>query len=316
MRWAALFFCCSAAWAHKGTVVSLAQFTQPPPLLTVPDAGTTIATADVSYDIAWVDSDSDPTGRYFFYYLDRPPPSGTTTAKVAAQATALPLGGIWAACDCIDGPMVMCPDAGVRDCRNGFTWDTSAVAPGAYWIVAVDNDPPYYLYSVSESPVRVGHGGSPPPGALFLAPNGIGSADQSYPVRWLAAGDAPFEFDLAWGKNVDPIGAPTAIGASIAAVDEGGGNFSYTWDTSQIPGGDIYVQLTVRDAQARSSVTNSANLRIFHPGSPDLGRPDMAVAKTPTRGCEVGGSDGAGTALFAGASLALLLWFLTRRSLS
>src|SRR4051794_34065963 len=125
MRWLLLAFCCNAAYAHVGSKVNLALFTQPPPLLTAPDAGTGIPTADATYDVAWVDSDSDPTGRYFFYYMDRPPPSGMSTADVADQANLLPFPGIWSACDCIDGPQVTCPDAGARDCRNDLMWDTS-----------------------------------------------------------------------------------------------------------------------------------------------------------------------------------------------
>src|SRR5207253_2559326 len=166
-----------------------------------------------------------------------------------------------------------------------------------------------------ESPVRISHGGTPPPGAFFVQPNGIGSADQSYKLEWVAAGDAPLSFDLAWGTNVEPIGAPQAIAAKVAATDEGGGKFAFQWDTSSLPGGDLYVQLTVHDGQGRSSVTNSLNLRVFHPaGGADLGaRPDLAMQPKPSASCDVGGG-GAPTALFAGACLALLLWLLARRS--
>jgi hypothetical protein len=321
MKWAALLFCCNAAYAHRGAVVQLANFTNPPPLVTAPDGGVTgasIPVADSSFDVSWDDGDSDPTGRYFFYYLDHPPPTAMSTANVAATAIALPQPGIWAACDCIDGPLVVCPDAGVRYCPNDFVWDTSALAPGAYWLIAIDNDPPYYLYSVSESPVRIAHGGTPPPGALFVHPNGIGSADQSYMLEWVAAGDAPLTFDLAWGANVEPIASPRPIGASLAATDEGGGKFSYAWDTSSLAGGDVYVQLTVHDAQGRSSLTNSLNLRIYHPGaeSGDLAaHPDMAMRAKSAASCDVGGG-GAPTALFVGACLALLCWLLARRSVA
>jgi hypothetical protein len=317
MRALLLTFFCTAAFAHRGSVVQLAIFTQPPPLLTAPDAGTNIPTADANYDVAWTDSDSDPTGRYFLYYMDHPPPSGSSTADVAALAEALPLGGIWAACDCIDGAQVVCPDAGVRDCRNSIPWDTSGLAPGAYWLVAIDNDPPYYLYSVSESPVRVAHGGSAPPGAYFILPNGIGSADESYKIQWVAEGDAPLAFDLAWGKNVEPDVAqpPTPIATNVAATDEGGRKFSYLWDTSQLASGDVYVQVTVRDASGRSSIANSLNLKIFHPAAPpDLSRPDMAMAPRTAASCQVGDSGNVMGPLFAGGFLALLLLLLARRS--
>jgi hypothetical protein len=234
------------------------------------------------------------------------------------MATALPDPPVWSACDCIDGPMVICPDAGTRYCPNDFSWDTSALPAGAYWLIAVDNDPPYYLYSVSESPVRIAHGGTPPPGAFFVQPNGIGSADQTYKLEWIAAGDAPLSFDLAWGANVEPIGSPRPIAMNVAATDEGNGKFSYQWDTSALAGGDVYVQLVARDAQARASVTNSLNLRIFHPGGGGadlLARADMAMLAKPSASCDVGGG-GAPTALFAGALLALLLWLMARRSVT
>ena len=212
-----LSFYCSAAYAHVGSVVSLARFVNPPPLLTSPDGGVTSAAiqiADGSFDVTWNDGDMDPTGRYFFYYLDRQPPSGASTADVVKLATPIPEGsaGIWTACDCIDGNGVSCPDAGVRDCRDDFVWDTHALAAGSYWIIAVDNDPPYYLYSVAESPLRVAHAGTPPPAALFITPNGIGAADASYKLSWVAAGDAPLQFDLAWGAKRGAASRRSTVG--------------------------------------------------------------------------------------------------------
>jgi hypothetical protein len=324
MKWILPLFCCSAALAHVGGKVSLAQFTHPPPLLTAPDGGVTAAaipTADTSYDVTWVDSDSDPTGRYSFFYMDRPPPSGTSTADVAARGIPVGEGPIWSACDCVDDPtfMVMCPDAGDRDCRNGFSFDTSALAEGAYWLIAVDNDPPYYLYSVSESPIRVGHGGTAAPGALFLQPNGIGAADESFALRWVAAGDPPLEFDLAWAPNDGVDATPTSIGKKVAATDEGNGQWSFPWDTSQLADGDVFVQLTTRDAAGRSTVTNSLNLTIFHGAArPDLANaPDLSMTVTPPGdgGCEVAPGGNATAALFVGVVLALLLGALARRSM-
>ena len=43
---------------------------------------------------------------------------------------------------------------------------------------------------------------------------------------------ACLSFDLAWGTNVEPIGAPQAIAAKVAATDEGCGKFAFQWDTS------------------------------------------------------------------------------------
>jgi hypothetical protein len=323
MRFLSFVFCCNAAFAHVGAKVSLVQFTQPPPLLTAPDGGvsdSSIPLADQNFHVVWNDGDMDPTGRYYFYWLDRMPPPALSTNHVSAIATAVPEGnGIWAACDCVDVPgVVMCPDSGVRLCDDDFVWDTSALPEGAYWLIAIDNDPPYYLYSVGESPIRISHGGTPPPGGLFILPNGIGSADEKTLVRWVAAGDGPLEFDLAWGADVEPQvqDLPASIGTKISATDEGNGKFSYMWDTSSLPSGAVYLQLTIRDAKGRSSVTNSPELKIFHPqndAAADLRRPDMAMVST-SGSCEVGSaSDGGFAALFVGAVLALFLGVLTRR---
>jgi hypothetical protein len=109
---------------------------------------------------------------------------------------------------------------------------------------------------------------------------------------------------------------PTMIGTKIAATDEGNGKYSYMWDTSELPAGAVYVQLTVRDSKGRSSVTNSPELKIFHPqtdAAADLRHPDMAMIAA-SEGCDLGGaSDGGFTALLVGAVLALFLGVLTRR---
>ena len=36
------------------------------------------------------------------------------------------------------------------------------LAPGEYWIAAVNNDPPFHLYNLSYAPVRVSHGTARP----------------------------------------------------------------------------------------------------------------------------------------------------------
>jgi hypothetical protein len=324
----ALCLVAAPARAHVGAKVSLAQFETPAALLSATDGGvgpSAIDVADASYVVSWYDGDMDPTGHYYFYYLDHQPPTGLSTDDVKNLATPIadvPFG-IWTACDCVDGMGVMCPDAGVRDCRNQFTWDTHAIAPGAYWVIAIDNDPPYFLYSSSESPVRIGHGGSAPPGATIRKPNGIGSADQTYRLEWLADGDGPLHFDLAWGSDIYPglNDPPTPIGTGVAVTDLGNNVYAFDWSTASLPTGDVYVQLKVTDAQGRSTVTDSRNLKIFHPvigsdaavdmamRSPDLAMP----VKKGGDGCDVAPPSDVAWPFGAAFSLALLLVLLARR---
>jgi hypothetical protein len=311
-------FAAGTARAHVGTRVSLARFLSPPPILSrIDDLGLGLVeppTADASFTVAWDDGDADPTGRYFFYYLDHAPPQILKTDDAKALGKPIPEGaaGIWASCYCVPGTGYECPDAGDRDCRNDFTWDTSQVAEGTYWILAVDNDPPYYLYSVSESPVRISHGRAPPPAGVFLQPNGIGYGDASFTLQWIGVGTAPLTFDLAYGPNQYPgvLDPPVTIGKAVAATTNADGTFGFVWDTSALPEGDIFVELRVTDGMGRTAYTDSVPFTIFHGGggaAPDLHAPaDLAVARPPPRGgCEVG-ADG-GTSAAVAVALGLLL---------
>src|SRR5262249_13392256 len=80
------------ARAHVGAKVSLAQFDSPAPLVSATDGGlgpNAIAVADASFVVSWYDGDMDPTGHYFFYYLDHSPPTGLSTDDVKNQATPI-----------------------------------------------------------------------------------------------------------------------------------------------------------------------------------------------------------------------------------
>jgi hypothetical protein len=112
-------------------------------------------------------------------------------------------GGIYISCTCTPALGVVCPDAGPRDCRDAFAWDTHALPDGTYWVIAVDYDPPFDVYSVSETPVRVAHGGAPaPPAVVVIPPDGIGVADRAYTIDGLGA--APLTLDLEYGHDGYP----------------------------------------------------------------------------------------------------------------
>jgi hypothetical protein len=274
----------SPAHAHIGGTVATAAFTSPPPGVGSPPY--TFATADTSFTVAWNDGDVDPTGRFYFYYWDHAPADVTPVVEVEAMATPIPEGssGIWVACQCAADLGVVCPDAGTRDCRNSFTWDTSAVPAGTYWIIASNVDPPFHVYSTSATPVRIAHGGAPlPPAVLILRPSGIGSADLTFHVQWIAVGQPPLHFDLAYGEDnaMRVFGPKTAIGTDVAAQQGSDGTFSYDWDTSAIASQDVFVQVRVTDGTTQTAATLSHQLTIYHPQPSDLGPPEDLAAPAP-----------------------------------
>jgi hypothetical protein len=308
-----LVFGASTAYAHSNGVISNALFSSPAaPVITPADMGVapfTFASADGSFPIAWEDGDTDPTGHFTFYYMDHNPSFQVlyTDIETIAQpvkelgsADAGPVA-IYAGCTCIpDGDAgLSCPDLGAsRDCRNGFTWDTSGVAAGTWWVVAVNNDPPYHVYAVSGAPVRVQHGGAQlPPAALVLRPDGIGSFDKSYRVQWLATGKAPLKIDLSYGLD-EPglvLGPTMSLAKNVMAPIEPDGTQVFDWDLTGVATLKVYfVRVRVTDGDGVSSYTDSRfGLSVYHPPPPgsDLstGWPaDLAMTTPPKGGCEVG----------------------------
>jgi hypothetical protein len=295
------------AYAHVGAMVTPARITSPPRLsIVAPDGGavTPLLVADTTVNVAWEDGDVDPTGRYYFYYLDHRPTAIITTFDVKAIATPIPegSGGIWISCTCSGDAGVICPDAGVRDCRNAFAWDTSALPTGSYWVIAVDLDPPFNVYTVSETPVRVAHGGAPPPPAVVLLhPNGIGIADARYDADGLifgGGGSAPLTVDFEYGASAYPgVLDPTSVveRAAQPTVDPDG-RFRYVWDTSAIGADDVYLRARVTDGLGRTVYSDSDGVGIAHGGDggvvirfADLGAPPPKKG-----GCDVAADGGGG----------------------
>ena len=74
---AGLVFVPISSFAHVGAVVARATFCSPPALEPTqsPDGGISytleVGEADAFYRLGWSDGDSDPTGKFTFYYFDR-----------------------------------------------------------------------------------------------------------------------------------------------------------------------------------------------------------------------------------------------------
>jgi MYXO-CTERM domain-containing protein len=297
------------AAAHVGGVVANANFTSPanPPTTPVDggvvlQSGYTFPVADQSFTITWSDGDIDPTGRFFFYYWDRMPTFGVLPTDIEMKATPIQEIGnplvpvaVYAGCMCQDDAGVVCADFSgglMRDCRNSFNWDTSGVADGVYWIVAVNSDPPFHVYAVANAPVIVSHGAAAKkPAALVLIPDGFGSWDKQYRVQWVGQGVGPLKFDLAYGDETSPFDPVTTIANDVTPIMNPDGTYSYDWDISGLASlGTFFLRVTIHDGNGASTFTDSRyGLSVFHPGdSTDLAGPpgaDLSTMMPPKSGC-------------------------------
>lgn len=327
------------ARAHVGGTVAVAKFKSPAdpvvahdePLDTVDPFS--LATADGSFTIVWDDGDTDPTGRFTFYYLDHEPTYQVTVDDLTTGGLATVIedpinktGGYFASCTCSMDMGVVCPPD-VRDpngnCANQLVWNTSALAKGTYWVIAVNDDPPFHVYYAANAPVVVAHGGeTPPPAVVVVRPDGFGAWDQSYRLQWLAFGKAPLTFALSYG--IEDTGSALQIAGDIAdpvqVTQNADGTFSYDWDTSALPNNMSYfVRFKVTDADGVSTFTDSHfGIKVFHNGGMNATPlPDMAMAPPRKHGCDVepGASSSSGalaTTLLALAGVALALYVLRR----
>ncbi len=334
-----------SARAHIGAVPAKASYTMPPPLPATPtDGGISILDSSYApatpsagkYTIAWNDGDIDPTGRFSFYFFDHSPTYQVTADTIEANATPIANAqGIWTACDCSTDASVICPDlGGPRDCRNSFDWDTSQVASGSYWIIAVNNDPPFHIYNVSNTPIRITHGSdTTPPVVLVLRPDGFGAFDTSYSVQWYAVGEGPLHIDLSYGlDDVDHVNdPPTPIVSDVQGTPNVDGTTSWNWDVSALPNMSVaFLRVKVTDVHGVTSFADSIfGLSIFHSGATtDLSLGDASalfdgagdsgnIVYIPPKksGCEFGSTGAVSQAwLFPGAfGLAFVLFLLVRR---
>jgi hypothetical protein len=333
---AALAAASSPARAHVGAVVAVAKFQAPAdPMVMNGDPNDTVTptpftwtTADASYTITWADGDADPTGRFTFYYMDHQPTFQVSADDIESGiATKIDepnnlSGGFFASCYCEGDQGVTCPNV-VRDpggnCANQIVWNTSGIAPGSYWIVAVNNDPPFHVSYSTNAPIRVAHGGTPLPAALIVRPDGYGAWDTHYHLQWLADGKPPLTFDLAYGlEDTGTALTPQAqLAAGLTIAPNADGSYGYDWDVSQLDNNKSYwVRLTVTDGDGKTAFTDSHyGVTVFHTGTTPPA--DLAMAPPMKKsGCEIGDggapSRGMLAMLLVLAALAALLYVARR----
>jgi hypothetical protein len=303
------------ALAHTGGLAVEPSFLSPPgPPVSRGEDGLyraspyDVVTVDQTLEVSWTDGDEDPTGRLVFHYLDHAPPNAVGVAAVDAAAPLIPSAdGIYVSCSC--NADLGCADFGPRDCRNAFSFDTSAIPDGTYWVIAVNDDPPFRVYAVSDGPFRVAHAGArPAPAVIVLRPDAIGFVDRMTTTQWIAQGDPPLRFSLSYAAEGEIMASgasglaggvykPLSDDASdVELVPRADGTYVFDWDVGDLSEGLYHLRVAVRDGQGRTSYSDSrAGLFVLHRGGADLG----GKMDDPGCSCEVGGHGRQGGAIAA-----------------
>jgi MYXO-CTERM domain-containing protein len=288
----------NAALAHGGNPAE-ARVTGPMNVGTV---------ADAEFTVTWIDSDT-------------PIPTGTATVDLHYTETMPPTYFLGDIPDSLSGTPIV---EGIRetDTANRFTWDTSSVPSGTYWIWSrVDEPPepipsPVYI-SFSPAPLHVQHPGDPiGPSVRVTRPNtDISYSDEGFEIRWQAfAPNGPATIRLEAGLSLDGTDF-TVIADGLAATSTG----AFYWETAELAEGDWTIRAVITDETGSFTAYCPYFLLITHffplrdsgvrdaAPPPDAGRIDAASATDtggepppPEEGCNC-------TATRAGASNALWL---------
>ncbi len=291
----------TAIAAHVGGVPTQARFETPAGVGMVGDQG---------FEVVWTDGDIDPTGLFDFYFQpSNVPPLAPLTSPAFV---GMPIAGA--------------QDVMIMDVANRFTWDTSGVPSGSYFLYEITEDPPLMpLYGISSGPVTVRHPGDPLwPAVVVIQPDGIGDiTGTAFAIQWLASGEGPLTANVEWAKT-DGDGTLVPLATDHPMLDNGDGTASgcLLWDLSSTPQGYYYLRIEVSDQGGRTHAAYSpATVVVYRdPSGPDAGPAPMCAELPPDAGttggddvggpktcaCRAGGGADDGTAA-AGAIAALLL---------
>lgn len=210
--------------------------------------------ADTSYTITWTDSDRNASSAASvdFYYssADVPPihpgtiPDGIDGEEIARGVSAL-------------------------DPLDRIAWDTSSVAPGAYFIWSRAYEPramrPMVVINFSAGAVVVAHEGDAPAPAIALVP-------LENPFFWPPADTLDIRYDA-----FDPDGSGTVKLEALSRERPGetlelasglpaGGDETYVWNTVDVPPGEYAIRATITDARGRSFVVHDRVYRVVNHG--------------------------------------------------
>jgi hypothetical protein len=205
-----------------------------------PTAPVGVVVADSSFTFAWTDSDmrsgtSTPTIDWF-YTGALPPTFALGTVPDDLEGTPIALG---------------VPET---DLTNELVWSTSSVAPGAYWIWSLVNEPEdattSQIVGLSPGVVVIAHPGDEVRPAVVVTDPGAALftvADQRYLVRYAALdpdGSGRVSLEAYRDGSADVL----ALASDLPAAMDG----SYEWDTSSVPNGPWVVRAKIVDARGYS----------------------------------------------------------------
>jgi hypothetical protein len=115
---------------------------------------------------------------------------------------------------------------------------------------------------------------------VITHPDGIGVADQSYPVDGVLAGVPPLTVDFEMGPNSYPglLQPTTPVEKGAHPTFDPDGHFHYAWNTSAVALDNVFLRARVTDGMGRSVYSDSAGLAIAHV---DGGAGDAAARRDP-----------------------------------
>lgn len=238
---------------------------------------------DTRYTFSWTDTNYPAT------------PTGTVTMDWYYSARIPPTFHLGVTPDDLEGTLIV---AGVPepDPADRYTWDTSTVAPGSYFIWSRVNDLPgetsIRIIAFSRGVVTVAHpGDAVAPAVVVVQPNSpFVIADERFDVVYEAFDpDGTGRIELEAMTQRDQSDAVT-IAADLPATRTG----TFTWNTSQLAEGDWILKATLRDARSMSfSSFARFLLRIEHLTPPsDAGVSPDGGALRPDSGAQYDGGTG------------------------
>ncbi len=249
-------------------------------LLTDPDGTGTIV--DQSFTFHWIDS-------------DRPLRTGTATIDISfirQNPPTFPQGMI---------PAALTSTAIVQgvletDTANSFTWDTSQVPTGTYWLWSIVHDPPGELNTVniitlSPGVLTVVHGQDPvPPSVIISKPDSpFRWSDDHFPIGYNAFDpDGTGRVKLEASKKKDGTDF-MLLADNLPAVSDG----MFDWDTRGLDEADWTLRATITDARGMSFTAYGRYfLLVTHiPPAPDSGVLDTGPAPADASTPDVGIAD-------------------------
>ncbi|HEY5998126.1 MAG TPA: PKD domain-containing protein [bacterium] len=204
----------ASGWSEaQSFFVNVRGYNNPPTILVARPAAAEAPSNAVSFEVRWTDGDPDSAALVSLYYDD----DG----------------------DGFDGTPIVAAIA-ENDAANAFTWDTSALADGSWWVYAVIADEENEARAYGAGPVVIDRTApvvtASPAGGLFNAPQGVVlTASETAVIRYTTDGSAP---TAASPVYAGPIAVPVSGTLRFFAVDPAGNvgpEGSETYDIDEVP---------------------------------------------------------------------------------